>query len=683
MLATIGSEIRVIVPAIADCKTPGPGLNCETLAESGTYVAAPVTLTTPLDDLQGPVERVEHASIPREPRSPMAGVRPVESPVHGRRLAERLGDGQSMANGERLLDLPATLDQLVQDGYISQRQAEDVLIAPRTKKELIQHPLEIVAAREFENRSKPGSPLDLETLTDWLCGISRQPYLRIDPLKINVNAVTEVMSYAFAQRHNILAVEVTDDAVVIASAQPFMHQWEGMLTQTLRGRRIRRVVTNPADLNRYMLEFYTMARAVAKAGEAGLEVGSIGNFEQLLELGALKSPEANDAHVVNIVDWLLQYAFDQRASDIHIEPRRDKGLIRFRIDGVLHHVYELPSAVNAAVTSRLKILGRMDVAEKRRPQDGRVKTKSPDGEEIELRLSTLPTAFGEKMVLRIFDPDVLLRSFGELGLVGRDYERWQQMTSSPNGIVLVTGPTGSGKTTTLYSTLKQLATSEVNVCTIEDPIEMVEPAFNQMQVQHNIDVSFASGVRSLLRQDPDIIMIGEIRDLQTAEMAIQAALTGHLVISTLHTNDAPTAITRLLDLGVPPYMIKATLLGVMAQRLVRTLCPHCKVEDEVDLDAWALLTHPFKAKAPSRVYWPRGCLECRDTGFLGRMGIYELLPMTDRVKGLVTAAADVQSMRREGMKEGMRTLRLSGAQKVGAGLTTIAEVLRVAPASED
>ena len=304
-----------------------------------------------------------------------------------------------------------------------------------------------------------------------------------------------------------------------------------------------------------------------------MEVSGITNLEQMLELGGTKSPEANDAHVVNIVDWLLQYAFDQRASDIHIEPRREKGLIRFRIDGILHHVYELPSAVNTAVTSRLKILGRMDVAEKRRPQDGRIKTKSQDGTEVELRLSTLPTAFGEKMVMRIFDPDVLLRSFNELGLAGDDHRRWQGMTNAANGIVLVTGPTGSGKTTTLYSTLKHLATDEVNVCTIEDPIEMVEPSFNQMQVQHNIDVNFASGVRALMRQDPDITMVGEIRDLETAEMAIQAALTGHLVISTLHTNDAPTAVTRMLDLGVPAYMIKATVLGVMAQRLVRTLSP--------------------------------------------------------------------------------------------------------------
>jgi len=519
-------------------------------------------------------------------------------------------------------------------------------------------------------------------MTLWLAERARQPYLRIDPLKVNVNKVTEVMSYAFAQRHNILAVEVTDEEVVIASAQPFMYQWESMLTQTLRGRRIKRMVTSPRDITKYQLEFYTMARSVSRAEEAGFQVSGVANFEQMLELGELKNPDANDAHVVNIVDWLLNYAFDQRASDIHIEPRRDKGLIRFRIDGVLHHVYELPGAVNAAVTSRLKILGRMDVAEKRRPQDGRVKTKQPDGDEVELRLSTLPTAFGEKMVMRIFDPDVLLRSFQELGLGGEDYRRWQQMTRQPNGIVLVTGPTGSGKTTTLYSTLKQLATDEVNVCTIEDPIEMVEPAFNQMQVQHNIGVTFDAGVRALLRQDPDIIMIGEIRDLSTAEMAIQAALTGHLVISTLHTNDAPTAVTRLLDLGVAPYMIKATVLGVMAQRLVRTLCPHCKVEDELDQEAWELMTRPFRAKAPSKVFAPQGCLECRDTGYYGRMGIYELLPMSERVAELIRADSDAEALRKQAFKEGMRTLRLSGAQKVGAGLTTISEVLRVAPASE-
>ena len=571
---------------------------------------------------------------------------------------------------------------MTQEGFIVQRQAEDILIAPRTKQELTMHPLEVVALQELERADEPERRLDLETLTQWLCTKSGQDYVRIDPLEVNVNRTTQVMSYAFAQRHNILALEVGDEEVVIASAQPYMWQWEGMLAQTLRDRRIRRVIANPGDLNRYTLEFYSLARSVAKANDSGFALSSVANLEQMLELGQLKSPDANDAHIINIVDWLFTYAFQQRASDIHIEPRREQGLVRFRIDGVLHQVYELPMAVNAAVTSRLKILGRMDVAEKRRPQDGRVKTKTPEGAEIELRLSTLPTAFGEKMVMRIFDPDVLLRNFQELGLAGTDHDRWRSMVDSPNGIVLVTGPTGSGKTTTLYSTLKQLATPQVNVCTIEDPIEMVEPAFNQMQVHHQIDLTFAMGVRALLRQDPDIIMIGEIRDLETAEMAIQAALTGHLVISTLHTNDAPTAVTRLLDLGAPAYMIKATVLGIMAQRLVRTLCPHCKAEEETDLDAWDLLTRPFKAKPPKSTFAAVGCLECRDTGYMGRMGVYELLPLSEHIKEFITDSVDLGALRNAGIKEGMHTLRLSGAQKVGAGLTTISEVLRVSPASE-
>ena len=356
--------------------------------------------------------------------------------------------------------------------------------------------------------------------------------------------------------------------------------------------------------------------------------------------------------------------------------------MRFRIDGVLHTVYQFPPQVTMAIVSRLKSLGRMNVAEKRKPQDGRVKTKTPDGGEVELRLSTLPTAFGEKMVMRIFDPEVLLKSFDQLGFSADDLKRWKSMTSQPNGIILVTGPTGSGKTTTLYTTLKQLATPEVNLCTIEDPIEMVEPAFNQMQVQHNIDLTFASGVRALMRQDPDIIMVGEIRDLETAEMAIQAALTGHLVLSTLHTNDAPSAITRLLELGVPHYLLKSTLLGVMAQRLVRTLCPHCKAPQTLDEDDWQSLTKPWNAPLPTQACSAVGCLECRDTGYRGRAGVYEIMLINDAMKPLITADTDLIALRRHAFKEGMRSLRLSGAQKVAAGLTTIEEVLRVTPQSE-
>ena len=405
--------------------------------------------------------------------------------------------------------------------------------------------------------------------------------------------------------------------------------------------------------------------------------------EQLVELGrSNKQFDANDQHIVRIVDWLWQYAFEQRASDIHIEPRRELGIVRFRIDGVLHQVYQIPMAVMSAMTSRIKLLGRMDVIEKRRPQDGRIKTRTPAGQEVELRLSTLPTAFGEKLVMRVFDPDPLVRDFTDLGFSPEDTGRWREMTKRPNGIVLVTGPTGSGKTTTLYSTLKQLATAEVNVCTIEDPIEMIEPAFNQMQVQGSIDMDFADGVRALMRQDPDIIMIGEIRDLATAEMAIEAALTGHLVLSTLHTNDAPAAITRLLDLGVPPYLINGTLLGVMAQRLVRTLCPHCRkavsprTEDE---GMWHALVSPFKAAMPKQVQHSVGCLECRRTGYLGRVGLYEIMVMSPELKKLVTDTTDIARLREQAYREGMKPLRISGAMKVAAGQTTLDEIVRVAP----
>ena len=376
----------------------------------------------------------------------------------------------------------------------------------------------------------------------------------------------------------------------------------------------------------------------------------------------------------------MQYAFEQRASDIHIEPRRDAGLVRFRIDGVLHQVYAIPQAVLTAVTSRIKLLARMEIVENRRPQDGRIKTVTPEGEEVELRISTMPTAFGEKIVMRIFSPDVLVRDFTDLGFTSDDRARWEQMTREPNGIILVTGPTGSGKTTTLYSTLKGLATPEVNVCTIEDPIEMIEPTFNQMQVQPVINVDFANGVRTLLRQDPDIIMVGEIRDRDTADMAVQAALTGHLVLSTLHTNDAPTAVTRMLDLGVPSYLINSTLLGVMAQRLVRTLCPHCKQPgDPPDDETWTAMTSPWRGEKPAQTMRPVGCLECRMTGYYGRIGIYEVMLVTPALRRLATHEADDRAIRDQAFKDGMKPLRVSGAMKIAAGITTADEVVKVAP----
>jgi general secretion pathway protein E len=541
------------------------------------------------------------------------------------------------------------------------------------------HPLQIIAERNWRDESHPSRLLSLDFLTTWLAERFELDYYRIDPLKIDVKAVTDVMSYAYAARFKILPVHVDSETITVATCEPNITEWETELSN-IHHKKFIRVIANPDDINRYLLEFYSLSKSVLGAtDESDKSRTNLQNLEQLMEMGRAGKLDANDQHVVNIVDWLLQYAYDQRASDIHLEPRRDTSKVRFRIDGVLHEVYQLPTAVLAAVISRMKILGRMDVAEKRRPQDGRVKTRTADGLEIELRLSTMPTAFGEKLVMRIFDPEVLVKNFRELGLSASDEETWDAMIAQPNGIILVTGPTGSGKTTTLYSTLKQLAKPEVNVCTIEDPIELIEPAFNQMQVQKNIDVDFAGGVKTLLRQDPDIIMIGEIRDMETADMAIQAALTGHLVLSTLHTNDAPSAITRLMDIGVPPYLINSTLIGVMAQRLVRTLCPHCKEAIDIEDEQWHELVKPWKPAKPKKIYKAVGCLECRNTGYLGRMGLYEMFTYSPSLKKLIADGAGVDALRQQAIKENMRVLRLSGAQKVGQGLTTVEEVLRVAP----
>lgn len=577
-----------------------------------------------------------------------------------------------------VIDLAWVLEELKRDDWISNEDANTVASLPITGKQMHLHPLERVASAQLRRQVLPIVDLDLELLTEWLASKASLPVSHIDPMKVDVPAITQVMSYQFASRHGILAVQVSQDEVVIGTSQPFHTEWCQGLAQVVRNKSFRMVVINPTDLHRYTLEFYNLSKSVAKANSSPNK-SQVSNFEQLLQLGEVKAADANDQHIVKIVDWLLQYAFDQRSSDIHLEPRREKGRLRFRIDGVLHDVYELPAVVMSAVISRIKILGRMNVAEKRRPQDGRLKTAAPDGQETELRLATLPTAFGEKLVMRIFDPEVLVRSFHDLGLSVENHTLWQSFVAKPNGIVLVTGPTGSGKTTTLYSTLKQLASTSVNVCTIEDPIEMVEASFNQMQVQPQLDLGFAEGLRALLRQDPDIIMVGEIRDLETAEMAIQAALTGHLVISTLHTTDAASAVTRLIDLGVAPYLVAATVNGVMAQRLLRTLCPECKSEAKLSEEQWTMMTAPWKAKLPEKVYQPEGCLACRDTGYYGRVGVYEIMKVSHEMKELISENAPIDKIRQLAFRQGMRSLRLAGAQKVAHGLTTFEEVLRVTP----
>jgi general secretion pathway protein E len=580
-------------------------------------------------------------------------------------------------DGHKLL-LNPILDALLADHVITQREVEQMRVGHVDRETEQLHPIIRIGQQGWQSASKPSYPLTVERLTRWLADKVGLEYFRIDPLKINVEAITKLVSQAYATRFSFLPVGVSADHVVVATAQPYLREWEAELSRILR-RRIDRVVANPKDIDRYLREFYGVSRSISGASDRAMAPSLLQNFEQLVELGKVGEPDANDAHVVHLVDWLLQYAFEQRASDIHIEPRREKGQIRFRIDGVLHRVHDFPMPVMAAISSRLKSLGRMDVADKRRPQDGRVKTKGPSGDEVEMRLSTMPTTFGEKLVARIFNPQILAQDFRELGFSDHDLERWKTMVDSPYGIVLVTGPTGSGKTTTLYSALKQLARPEINVCTIEDPIEMVEPSFNQMQVQSSIDVDFASGVRTLLRQDPDIIMIGEIRDRETAEVAIQAALTGHLVLSTLHTNDAPSAVTRLIDIGVQPFLINAVLLGVVAQRLVRTLCPHCKQPGPVDAKAWHELTAPKRFELPKHASVPLGCDECRHTGYLGRSGLYEILVLNRELRQEIKPHADATRLRDLAVRGGMRRLRYSGAQKVAAGITTLEEVFSVVP----
>ncbi len=587
------------------------------------------------------------------------------------------GSRDPSTDGDRRLRIEDILKLAVIDGHISAAEA-DKLARVRTRQ--YEHPLELIAAQKLKSPRAPNPALTLEWLVEWLAGKLGVRYWHIDPLKIDLKAVTGTMSNAYAERYRILPVELKGAVLRVATAEPFVRSWTVELEKILKVS-IELVFANPADIRRYLGEFFNLARSMKKAEAAQKgDVSLARDFEQLVELGRHGHLDANDQHVVHIVDWLWQYAFDQRASDIHIEPRRDVGTVRFRIDGVLHTVYTIPVPVLVAMTSRIKLLARMEIVERRRPQDGRIKTVSPAGQEVELRIATMPTAFGEKVVMRIFTPEVLVRDFTDLGFTPDDRTRWEKMTSEPHGIILVTGPTGSGKTTTLYSTLRILATQEVNVCTIEDPIEMIEPSINQMQVQPAIGVDFATGVRTLLRQDPDIIMVGEIRDRDTADMAVQAALTGHLVLSTLHTNDAPTAVTRLLDLGIPPYLINSTLLGVMAQRLVRTLCPHCKKPvDPPDDETWRMITAPWRAEKPPQVMGVGGCLECRMTGYYGRMGLYEIMLMTPGVRSLVHADADDSSIREQAFKDGMRPLRVSGAQKVAAGMTTAEEVMKVAP----
>ncbi|HYG63927.1 MAG TPA: ATPase, T2SS/T4P/T4SS family [Thermoanaerobaculia bacterium] len=575
-------------------------------------------------------------------------------------------------------------DILVRQGYITSEQGDAI----RQESKLLPGRLrntrafeqkaiayDLILEMRLPNRRDSGAPLGEIEIAQAIAADARLGHVRIDALNLNADLIESKMSRPFARRHRMIPLEMVNGRLKVACANPY--DLEGIDSfKRIAGRDIDLVIASEPDVLKAITEFYGLRHSVKRA-EKDLTAGiDLGNLEQLVRMKSENEIESSDQHVVNAVEFMLQHAFESRASDIHIEPKRGESLIRFRIDGVLHDIQRMPKIVHAAVTSRIKTMSRLDIAEKRRPQDGRVKTTRA-GRDVELRVSTLPVAFGEKVVMRIFDPQVFMQDLTGLGLYADEMQHFNDFISRPHGIFLVTGPTGSGKTTTLYSALKIIATREVNVTTIEDPIEMVYEDFNQTAVQEKVGITFSGALRHILRQDPDVIMVGEIRDPETAQYAIQAALTGHLVFSTLHTNDAPTSISRLSDLGIERFMISSTLVGAMAQRLVRRICPNCVTERFLTPDEVTTLRLAVPQGKRVKVKEGEGCFECRGTGYLGRTGIFEILPMDDAIKNLVVKGADAPEIKREATKNGMRTLRQSALRKLAEGITTFEEVVRV------
>jgi general secretion pathway protein E len=588
----------------------------------------------------------------------------------------------------RELTVESIAHLLKQRGLLSAAQVKDLLArgkAQQTRLASLHHPgalrrghpvaeavspAEVIASFNLEICDAPGSYLTEDVITEVVADKLGIPYLKIDPLKLNLDVVTAHIPRPFALKHLIVTVAEEPGAITVAVANPFnLH----LVDELAAARRlvIRRVLSSKSDILKILREFYGFRASVVAAEAEAASGVDLGNLEQFVRFRGQGEIESNDKHVVAAVEFLLQYAFDQRASDIHIEPKREKSLVRFRLDGVMHNIHSIPKQLHAPMVSRIKLLSRMDLAEKRRPQDGRIKT-SVNAKEMELRVSTVPVAFGEKVVIRIFDPDILLQDLDSMGFNPRELTLYNSFINRPNGIILVTGPTGSGKTTTLYSTLRKLSSPEVNIVTVEDPIEMVMEEFNQIGVQHAIGVGFDTILRNILRQDPDVIMIGEIRDRETAENAVQAALTGHLVLSTLHTNDSVSSIIRLLDLGVPPFLISATVIGIIAQRLVRRICPRCRSERELTSAEQEYLRLGKKGLA---VWEGKGCKECRGTGYKGRTGLFEVLDMSDRIKGLVSADVELADLLAAAGEDGLITLRQVAVRKMLEGITTYEEVI--------
>jgi general secretion pathway protein E len=571
-------------------------------------------------------------------------------------------------------------------GFIDERQRADIETADRqfrlqTRGSKLRtdeegSPFKVLAAMNLTDASGNSTRLDDFLLARLIAEDAHMPFFKIDPLKLDVEMIESRISRPFARKHKLVPVAIRDGRLVVAIVNPFdtiaIDSYRPMAKQELE-----LVVSAESDVMGVINEQYGFRASVTKA-ERDLSKGAIdlGNLEQYIKLKSGAEIETSDAHIVNAVDFLLQHAYDSRASDIHVEPKREHAIIRFRIDGVLHEIQRVPKLVNMAITSRLKTMCRMDIAEKRRPQDGRIKTER-DGKEIELRVSTLPTAFGEKIVMRIFDPDVMLRDLHGLGFYEDELKTFADWIKRPHGIILVTGPTGSGKTVTLYSALRSLASPEINITTIEDPIEMVSDDFNQTSVQVKIGITFASALRTILRQDPDIIMVGEIRDHETAQNAVQAALTGHLVFSTLHTNDSATSVTRLIDLEIQPFLISSTLIGAMAQRLLRKICEDCKRNRPLTVEEAAMLN--LQAPAGKRIIVKEGagCIRCRNTGYYGRTGIFEILPIDNAIRDLIERSEDFLKIKDMAIKRGMRTLRQSALRKLAEGITSFEEVVRV------
>ena len=535
--------------------------------------------------------------------------------------------------------------------------------------------VDIIDALKFKIPWNEERYLSEEAIMEYIAKYFEYPFLKIDPLKLDADVTTKIVPKMYAIRHQLVPVKLEGNTLTVATSNPFKHEGiEGI--KHSKGYDVEIVIATKSDILKIITEFYGFKSSVAAAHEEIAAQADLGNLEQYVKLKSISELSSTDQHVINAVEYLLHYAYSQRASDIHIEPKREHSAVRFRIDGILHNIHTIPRSVHPAIVSRIKTLARMDIAEKRRPQDGRIKTDR-DGKEIELRVSTLLVAFGEKVVIRIFDPTIFIQSLDQLGFLDRELGLFKSFIEAPHGLILVTGPTGSGKTTTLYSALKSLSTPDVNITTIEDPVEMVYEEFNQTAIQPQINITFASTLRTILRQDPDVIMVGEIRDLETAENAVQAALTGHLVLSTLHTNDAPSAITRLLDLGIPPFLINSTLIGIVAQRLVRKVCAHCAEQYAISEDECRLLGLAYDKFKDRMIARGAGCAQCRGTGYLGRTGIYEIMEVSEKVQAAVEKKASPDTIRAIAKSEGFKTLRKCGTGILLKGITSFDEIIRV------